>query len=33
MKKPLKPISNQTVSSKYIVEPENIKSNENDILN
>ena len=31
--KTLKAISNQRVSSKYRVEPESIKSNDNDILN
>ena len=31
--KTLKAISNQRVSSKYRVEPECIKSNDNDILN
>ena len=32
-RKILKAISNQRVSSKYRVEPESIKSNDNDILN
>ena len=31
--KTLKAISRQRVSSKYRVEPESIKSNDNDILN
>ena len=31
--KTLKAISNERVSSKYGVEPERIKSNDNDILN
>ena len=31
--KTLKAISNKRVSSKYTVEPESIKSNDNDILN
>ena len=31
--KTLKAIYNQRVSSKYRVEPESIKSNDNDILN
>ena len=31
--KTLKAISNQRVSSKYRVEPESIKSNDNDIFN
>ena len=31
--KTFKAISNQRVSSKYRVEPESIKSNDNDILN
>ena len=31
--KTLKAISNQRVSSKHRVEPESIKSNDNDVLN
>ena len=33
IKKTSKTICNQRVSSKYRVEPESIKSNDNDILN
>ena len=33
IKKALKAISNQRVSSKYRVKPESIKSNDNDTLN
>ena len=33
IRKTLKAISNQIVSSKYRVEPESVKSNDNDIIN